>query len=108
MVAILNSDPILHNVQFFQDNDTLFNIAQPVQGQLNTTRVENAGIIEVECAVHVWMRASVVVVDNPYDAVTDENGEFSITDLPAGTYQVKIWHEFLGEVDREKGAIGNY
>ena len=100
-IGILNSDPILHNVQFFQGNDTLFNIAQPVQGQVNTTRVENAGIIDVECAVHGWMRSSVVVVDNPYYAVTDENGEFSITDLPAGTYQVKIWHEYLGEEIRE-------
>ena len=105
-IAIVNNDPILHNVQFFQDNDTLFNIAQPVQGQVNTTLVENAGIIDVECAVHAWMRSSVVVVDNPYYAVTDENGAFSITDLPAGTYQVKIWHEYLGEEIREITVTG--
>ena len=105
-IGIQNNDPTLHNVQFFQNNDTLFNIAQPVQGQVNTTRVENAGIIDVECAVHAWMRASVVVVDNPYFAVTDENGGFSITDLPAGTYQVKIWHEYLGEETREITVTG--
>jgi plastocyanin len=105
-IGILNNDPTLHNVQFFQGNDTLFNIAQPVQGQVNSTRVENTGFIDVECAVHGWMSASVVVVDNPYFAVTDENGEFSITDLPAGTYQVKIWHEYLGEETREITVTG--
>ncbi len=105
-IGVLNNDPTLHNVMFFQENDTLFNIAQPVQGQVNSTRVENAGFIDVECAVHGWMSASVVVVDNPYYAVTDENGEFSITDLPAGTYQVKIWHEYLGEETREITVTG--
>jgi plastocyanin len=40
-------------------------------------------------------------VDNPYYAVTDENGKFSITDLPAGTYRVKIIHEYLGETTRD-------
>ena len=105
-IGIQNNDPTLHNVQFFQNNETLFNIAQPVQGQVNTTRVENAGIIDVECTVHAWMQASVVVVDNPYFAVTDDNGEFSITGLPAGTYQVKIWHEYLGEETREITITG--
>src|SRR5262249_50881178 len=54
-----------------------------------------------ECAVHGWMQGNVVVVDNPYYALTDENGKFSITDLPPGKYQVKIWHEYLGELTRE-------
>ena len=100
-IAIQNSDALLHNIQFFLENDTLFNIAQPVQGQVNSRLIENVGVIDVECAVHGWMQASVVVVDNPYYAVTDENGQFSIPDLPPGTYQVKIWHKYLGEEIRE-------
>ncbi|PYS37703.1 MAG: hypothetical protein DMG14_20420, partial [Acidobacteria bacterium] len=100
-IALRNSDPILHNIQFFQGDNSLFNIAQPVQGQVNKHKLENAGTIYVECAVHGWMQGNVVVVDNPYYAVTDENGKFSITDLPPGKYQVKIWHEYLGELTRD-------
>ncbi len=96
-ISVQNSDPLLHNVQFFLGNDTLFNIAQPVQGQVNERLIEDVGVIDIECAVHGWMQASVLVVDNPYYAVTNENGQFSIPDLPAGTYQVKIWHKYLGE-----------
>jgi plastocyanin len=96
-IALKNSDPILHNIQFFQGDNSLFNIAQPVQGQVNKHKLEKAGTIYVECAVHGWMQGNVVVVDNPYYAVTDENGKFSITDLPPGKYRVRIWHEYVGE-----------
>ena len=68
---------------------------------MNKKKLEKTGTIYVECAVHGWMQGNVVVVDNPYYAVTDENGKFSIPDLPPGKYQVKIWHEYLGESTRE-------
>jgi plastocyanin len=100
-IALRNSDPILHNIQFFQGDNSLFNIAQPVQGQVNKRKLEKAAAIFVQCAVHGWMQANVIVVDNPYYAVTDENGKFSITDLPPGKYQVKIWHEYVGEMTSE-------
>ena len=100
-IALRNSDPILHNIQFFQGDNSLFNIAQAVQGQVNKRKLEKAGTIYVECAVHGWMQGNVVVVDNPYYAVTDENGKFSITDLPPGNYRVRIWHEYVGEMTHE-------
>jgi plastocyanin len=100
-ISLKNSDPILHNIQFFRGDDSLFNIAQPVQGQVNKHLMDKAGPIYVECAVHGWMQGQVIVVDNPYYAVTDENGKFSIADLPPGKYQVKIWHEYLGEQTKE-------
>lgn len=105
-ITLKNSDPILHNVQFFQGDDSLFNIAQPVQNQTNKRKIEKAGFIYVECAVHGWMQGNVAVVDNPYYALTDENGKFSIPDLPAGTYRVKIWHEYLGEETRDVTVAG--
>jgi plastocyanin len=100
-IALKNDDPILHNVQFFEGDNSLFNIAQPVQGQVNKRKIDKAGTLYVECAVHGWMQANVVVVDNPYYAVTDENGKFSITDLPPGTYRVKVFHEYLGEMETD-------
>jgi plastocyanin len=97
-IALKNDDPILHNVQFFEGDNSLFNIAQPVQGQVNKRKIDKAGTLYVECAVHGWMQANVVVVDNPYYAVTDDNGKFSIADLPPGNYRVRVFHEYLGEM----------
>jgi len=96
-VSILNSDPILHNIHMYQNEESLFNIAQPVQNQTNKHMLQKAGFVYAECDVHGWMKAHVAVVDNPYYTVTDETGKFTIADLPAGSYKVKVWHEYLGE-----------
>jgi plastocyanin len=97
----LNSDPVLHNIHFYQNDESLFNIAQPVQGQVTKKKIEKTGFVYAECDVHGWMQGHLAVVDSPYYAVTDENGKFSITDLPAGTYHVKVWHEYLGEKSQD-------
>jgi plastocyanin len=99
-LSITNSDPVLHNIHFYRGDEDLFNIAQPLKGQTNRQRIEKAGFMYVECDVHGWMKGHIAVVDNPYYAITDENGAFSIRDLPAGTHTVKIWHEYLGEETR--------
>jgi plastocyanin len=99
-LEITNSDPILHNVHGQQAGEdglqTLFNIAQPVRGQ--HTPVDQAltkpGIVLLSCeAGHPWMNAYVFVANHPYVAVTADNGEFVIADVPAGTYRIKMWHE---------------
>jgi plastocyanin len=96
-IAIANSDPVLHNYHLYRNDETLFNVAQAVQGQVNRHRLDQTGFIYAECDVHGWMQAHIAVVDNPYYAVTDEDGRFTIPDLPAGTYTVRVWHEYLGE-----------
>src|SRR5262245_27385766 len=96
-IAVRNSDPVLHNIHFYQNDESLFNIAQPTENQVNKQKLETAGMVYAECDVHGWMQGHVAVVDSPYYAITDEQGRFNITDLPPGTYKVKVWHEYLGE-----------
>ena len=95
--SIVNSDPILHNIHSYLNDETAFNIAQPVQNQINTHTFTTPGFIYTECDVHSWMQAHIVAVDNPYFAITDDTGRFLIDDVPPGTYTARIWHEFLGE-----------
>src|SRR5262245_23362305 len=96
-ISVRNSDPVLHNIHFYQDDESLFNIAQPTVNQVNKQKLETAGMVYAECDVHGWMQGHVAVVDSPYYAITDDQGRFNITDLPPGTYKVKVWHEYLGE-----------
>ncbi len=62
--------------------------------------------IKVQCDAHGWMHACWISQDHPYYAVTDANGTFKITDLPAGDYEVEVWHEELGKTDAEGDGEG--
>jgi hypothetical protein len=51
--------------------------------------------IPVKCNIHPWMHGYHVVVKGPY-AVTDENGNFTIENVPPGNYTVSSWQETYG------------
>jgi plastocyanin len=100
-VEITNSDDVLHNIKTSGGSKTSFNMAQPKFKRKLTYDFKNPEIVQVECNVHGWMHAIIVVEDNPYDALTDANGSFKITDVPPGKYTVKVWHSKLGEQTKE-------
>ena len=58
-------------------------------------------MIHVKCNIHSWMRAYIGVVDNPYFAVSGEDGSYRIGNLPPGTYTVAIWQEKLGTQEQQ-------
>jgi hypothetical protein len=43
------------------------------------------------------MNGWIIAVDQPYYAVTDEDGNFSLSDVPPGTYTLNCWQEKLNE-----------
>jgi hypothetical protein len=47
------------------------------------------------CNVHPEMEAFVVTLQNPYFAVSDKDGSYSIKNVPAGKFTLMIWHEKL-------------
>jgi hypothetical protein len=57
--------------------------------------------MKVVCDTHAWMLGFVHVFDHPFFAVTNEQGVFSIPDLPPGSYILKAWHEDGGIKSQE-------
>jgi hypothetical protein len=47
------------------------------------------------------MRSWVVVAEHPYYAITGDDGEFSLANVPPGRYTLEVWHETLRPVTRE-------
>lgn len=95
-VVLKNSDPILHAVHARLGKDTLFNVGLPSWRQV--TRIfKKPGVVAIDCDVlHTWMRASVVVTLSPYFGITDKRGDFHLESVPAGLYDLVVWHEILG------------
>jgi len=99
-LIIKNTDPMLHNTHLYLDKRTVYNFAMPITGMEIKKPIRKDGLVSVECDAHAWMKGYLYLIDHPYIAVTDENGNFSLADVPPGDYEIKIWHEALGEQEQ--------
>ncbi len=96
-VKILNPDGTLHNVHAISKVNPEFNLAMPKFRKETTKTFEKAEFMfPIKCDVHPWMVAWVSVMEHPYFSVTKEDGQFTLDNLPAGTYEIEAWHEKLG------------
>jgi plastocyanin len=107
-VLFPNNDKVDHNV-FSMSRTKKFNLGSYKPGERKTVVFDKPGIVELRCDVHAEMAAYILVMKNPYFAVTDRQGNFEIpdtgylqqvglegiSDLPAGKYAVKTRHEKL-------------
>jgi plastocyanin len=96
-VEILNPDGILHNVHSYSKVNSPFNMAQPKFKKTLEVKIDKPETIEIKCDVHGWMHGWLVATETPYVAVTDDSGNFKLTDVPPGTYTVEVWQEKLGK-----------
>lgn len=96
-VKIKNDDGILHNIHTYSTKNPTINIAQPKFKKVVDVKVDQPELIKVTCDAHGWMHGWWFSSANPYFAVTDDKGTFTIKDVPPGDYEVTIWQEKLGE-----------
>ncbi|MGA3103313.1 MAG: carboxypeptidase regulatory-like domain-containing protein [Terriglobales bacterium] len=91
-LTVKSSDPLLHTVHMSGRAD--YNLPFTAEGQEITRPMTRAGVVSLRCnAGHVWMNGEMIVASHPYYAVTDSDGNFSLTDVPPGQYEIVAWHE---------------
>ncbi len=104
-IDIISSDPVGHNVNAkMRANGASNNLLGPGQKTTFTPKAAEGRPSEVTCDIHPWMKAYWLILDNPYFAVTDENGNFEIKNAPAGTQKVVVWQEAVQFVTPPSGS----
>ena len=105
-VSISNSDPFSHNIHPMPKNNREWNRIQLPGTPPFTYSYENEEFIPVKCNIHSWMKAYFVVLKTQHFAVTGEDGQFSLPNLPPGTYTITAWHETYGTQSHDVSVTG--
>ncbi|MFZ0803612.1 MAG: carboxypeptidase regulatory-like domain-containing protein [Terriglobales bacterium] len=96
---VITSDQTTHNIHPLPDalkGNIPWNKSQPPGAPAIVTSWKNEEVaIPVKCNIHPWMHGYFVVVKGPY-ATTDDNGSYTLQNVPAGSYTVTAWQEDLG------------
>ena len=92
-VTLKSSDPTNHNVNFQLKNLNQNPLIAPGSQMDVMPDSPERTPGPVSCSIHPWMMAYWMVLDHPYFAVTDENGNYEIKNAPAGTQKVVVWQE---------------
>ncbi|NTW52351.1 MAG: hypothetical protein HGB22_07170 [Chlorobiaceae bacterium] len=93
-VEFTNHDKMYHNV-FSVSEAKKFNLDTYDSGKPKHVTFDKPGVVALLCNVHPEMAAWIVVTDNKYASVSDKLGNFTISDVPAGTYEIGVWTERL-------------
>lgn len=96
-VKVLSDDAVAHNTHTYPRKNQGVNSGvapNDREGKLEIVyRRPESTPVPVKCDYHAWMSAYHLPIDHPYAAVTDESGNFTIPELPAGEHSFSVWHE---------------
>lgn len=98
-LKVQNSDSASHNVHIYAENNRSFNQVMPAGSPALEIPLGRPDRAVVRCDVHPWMKGYVIVAANAYYVLSGKGGAFTLTDVPPGTYHLKVWQEDLGTKD---------
>jgi plastocyanin len=87
-----NFDPIYHNA-FSNFDGQIFDVGLYPPGTTRSVLFRREGIVRVFCNIHPTMSAVIVVLRSAYFTTSNKAGEFSIANLPPGSYRLHVFHE---------------
>lgn len=91
-VVFPNHDDAYHNI-FSYSSPKRFDLGRyrsdekPVPSQV----FDVPGLVTLRCDIHEHMRALILILETPHFVVTDAEGRFRLTGLPAGRYTLRAW-----------------
>jgi len=91
-VEFPNLDDTYHNI-FSYSPAKRFDLGRyrPDERPVPAQVFDKPGLVTLRCDIHEHMRGLILVLSTPYFAMTDTDGHFRLSGLPAGHYTLKAW-----------------
>lgn len=102
-LVLKSSDPTNHNVRLSAFANPGLNQTLAPSGQLQLKLVAERFPIPVNCDIHPWMKAQIMVFDHPFFTTTGKDGSFELKGVPAGTQNLVIRQPSVGFVNPGAG-----
>jgi plastocyanin len=96
-VQFINRDGFYHNV-FSLTPGSRFNIGRKATGVVVSRRFDNLGEIKLFCDIHAQMNATVICLDTPYFTRVKPDGQYELSGLPEGQYEIRVYHPDLPQI----------
>ena len=94
-VEFPNRDPFFHNV-FSLFEGKRFDLGLYEAGTSQRVRFDRTGISYIFCNIHPEMSAVVITLATPLYAISNADGQLSLTSVPYGRYMLHVWSEGMG------------
>lgn len=94
-VEFPNDDKIFHNV-FSLSKTRPFDLGVYGKGEVRRVEFSETGLVRLFCNIHSDMTSAILVLQNPFFAVVDKDGRFTITGVSDGDYTLRTWHSLGG------------
>lgn len=91
-VEFPNDDDHFHNI-FSYSPTKRFDLGRyrPDERPIPSVLFDRPGLVVLRCDIHEHMRALIMVLATPHFSLTDPEGAYRLTGLPAGRYTLKVW-----------------
>ncbi len=103
-----NGDPLLHNIFWPASDDGSYagnNLGSWGQGDKRSFVFDKLGHVVTLCNIHAEMEGHIVVLQNPYCAVTGKEGTYEIKNVPPGQYTVATWYPQPKKLKSKSAAV---
>ena len=104
-VEFPNQDSFSHNV-FSKTPDGAFDTGVFPRGRTRDQTFKEAGVFPIYCNIHPRMTGYVVVLKSPWYAQAGDDGRFSVTGVPAGSYVMHVWHDRVATETTKAIVVG--
>ncbi len=101
-ILVENKDPIRHEIVTYEINsDSYVNQKSNKAIIKHSSQIRSAFVKQdtdeflIKCNLHPFLQTRGFMVENPYYAISDPEGNFTLKDVPPGTYNVLAWHPFI-------------